>query len=520
MKRILSRALALFLLPALLLPLFSSCGEEKPDDGTSAPADITTDAPETGAGERLAELGGFSFSLPEGAAEEDGVLSSSGAGSAYCAELYSTGELSLTLRYKKGLTGSVGFRAADPENYYHLSFSRARQTVTLAQVKKGVPSLLRSVPCRIGEAGELKVKIALSGALCKIFVYDNPNDPDPFPKFDLTISALARSGVLLDFGSGETSFSDLVLADYSYKPEAGSFYINPIAQNCADPYILCYDGKYYLYGTNNVNAGYNVSVSTDLVHWENKGMCLREADVYGEHTSSAGFWAPEVYHYDGKFYLVYTVGGHLGVAVADSPLGPFKNDATSYLFSYKTIDGHLLFDDDGKVYLFFVRTDSGNVIYAVPFDMKTLRPVGTPTKLIAPQDGAWDTREGRVNEGPFVLKHNGIYYLTYSGNGYTSQNYAVGYATASSPLGPYTRYSGNPILKLSAINNCYGPGHHAFFVAANGEPMIVYHRHRSADSIHPRDCCIDRYRFVKVEGEPYDVLVIGGPTSTVQKLPQ
>ena len=50
--------------------------------------------------------------------------------------------------------------------------------------------------------------------------------------------------------------------------------------------------------------------------------------------------------------------------------------------------------------------------------------------------------------------------------------------------------------------------------------MIVYHRHRSVDSVHPRDCCIDRYRFVKVEGEPYDVLVIGGPTSTVQKLPQ
>ena len=150
MKRILSRALALFLLPALLLPLFSSCGEEKPDDGTSAPADITTDAPETGAGERLAELGGFSFSLPEGAAEEDGVLSSSGAGSAYCAELYSTGELSLTLRYKKGLTGGVGFRAADPENYYHLSFSRARQTVTLAQVKRASPPFYARSPAGSG----------------------------------------------------------------------------------------------------------------------------------------------------------------------------------------------------------------------------------------------------------------------------------------------------------------------------------------------------------------------------------
>lgn len=67
-----------------------------------------------------------------------------------------------------------------------------------------------------------------------------------------------------------------------------------------------------------------------------------------------------------------------------------------------------------------------------------------------------------------------MYYLTYSGNGYESHLYAVGYATSASPLGPYTKYQHNPILHQAPEKGIYGPGHHSFFTAANGETVITF----------------------------------------------
>ena len=74
------------------------------------------------------------------------------------------------------------------------------------------------------------------------------------------------------------------------------------------------------------------SESSDLVHWTDKGLCLKKGDVHGTPTNSAGFWAPEVYYLDGRFYMFYTVEENIGVAVADSPLGPFKKYSDGFLF--------------------------------------------------------------------------------------------------------------------------------------------------------------------------------------------
>src|SRR3546814_13490767 len=58
---------------------------------------------------------------------------------------------------------------------------------------------------------------------------------------------------------------------------------------------------------------------------------------------------------------------------------------------------------------------------------------------IRPQQ-PWEKKEGSVNEGPYVLKHQGLYYLIYSGNGYTSQEYGIGFAVADGPAGPWRKY--------------------------------------------------------------------------------
>ena len=110
---------------------------------------------------------------------------------------------------------------------------------------------------------------------------------------------------------------------------------NPIMPG-ADPFVLLHEGVYYMYctmendeklmGHNDFYTavgkqdGYMVYVSEDLQTWENKGFCLTAEDVQGD----KWFWAPEIMHKDGKFYMVYSSEEHIGMAVADSPLGPFK----------------------------------------------------------------------------------------------------------------------------------------------------------------------------------------------------
>ena len=108
-------------------------------------------------------------------------------------------------------------------------------------------------------------------------------------------------------------------------------YRNPLLpdREIADPFVLRLDGKYYLYPTTD-GRGYEVFVSDNLVDWELKGRAFTDP--------RGGAWAPEVFHNrrgDGKFYLYYTdsmpdtyrgpLEKQIGVAVADSPLGPFTD---------------------------------------------------------------------------------------------------------------------------------------------------------------------------------------------------
>lgn len=343
---------------------------------------------------------------------------------------------------------------------------------------------------------------------------------------DLTILKYRPNTISFYSGSGGMKVKNIELKENDIKL-AGNTYINPIATG-ADPYVLCHEGVYYLYSTNAVNEGYKVFTSTDLSTWTDRGLCLVTADVYGSPTSNGGFWAPEVYYYNGLFYMIYTVDEHLGIATSESPLGPFVSPKQSYINNSKReIDGHLFFDDDGKVYIYFVRcassvgTGTGNEIFGAEFDMETFTYKNERCLIYpAPNTWEWVGNYGYVAEGPAVLKHEGRYYLTYSANGYTSQDYAIGLAISDSPLGNYNKYENNPILKKDTYLKVYGPGHHGFTYSPDGtELFIVYHKHQSATSIHTRLTCIDRCVFVYDEKLGYDVMKVIGPTSTPQPLP-
>ena len=104
----------------------------------------------------------------------------------------------------------------------------------------------------------------------------------------------------------------------------------------------------------------------------------------------------------------------------------------------------------------------------------------------------------RVNEGPFVIKRNGLYYMTYSANSYESPFYGIGCATATDLMGTWTKYEENPLLQKPG--ELVGVGHSATFTDKAGKLRIVFHAHKDKSSIHPRAMYISDVSFEKVDG--------------------
>jgi xylan 1,4-beta-xylosidase len=262
-------------------------------------------------------------------------------------------------------------------------------------------------------------------------------------------------------------------------------YRNPIIDRVgpADPHVIRYEGKYYLYPTLD-GKGYDVFVSDDLVRWEQKPKCF--ADPRG------GAWAPDVFYNekgDRNFYLYYTVdkpggGKQIGVAVADGPLGPFIDKGN---LADSAIDAHLFRDDDGTFYLYYVNLAGGFKILAQRM-ADPLTKQGEPVECIRPTVD-WERKKGAVTEGPWMLKRNGTYYLMYSGSGADGPDYGIGYATSKSPMGPFAKYAGNPIAHRG--KGVFGPGHHSVVAAPDGKLWMVYHQQNSEQTGWKRFLAID-----------------------------
>ena len=297
---------------------------------------------------------------------------------------------------------------------------------------------------------------------------------------------------------------------------------NPM-QTGADPFVLFYEGKYYMYSTTETGKvlvgandfatetdegdGIYVYVSNDMKSWEKHGYALKKGDSMGE----KWFWAPEVLEYRGKFYMVYASEEHIAIARADHPLGPFKQEEKHWLREGKSIDGSFFVDDDGTVYLYYVRLDGQNRIYVVKMkdDLSGIEEE-YENCLIAAEE-PWETLDCLIAEGPFVLKHKGLYYLTYSCNHTRCIDYAIGYAVSKSPTGPFEKFAGNPILRRKG--KLIGVGHHSFARAEDGTLMCAYHCHNINSSyFKPRMSCINPAEFVESENGN-DTLVINGPFS-------
>lgn len=271
----------------------------------------------------------------------------------------------------------------------------------------------------------------------------------------------------------------------------------------ADPTIFFHKSVYYLYGTGSGNkpGGFKVFTSADKKNWKDNGHVLKEGESFGDR----GFWAPQVFEYKGKFYMAYTASEHIAIAEADSPLGPFTQKELKPIDAATRMIDPFVFFDSGKIYLYHVRLQEGNRIFVAELndDLSSIKHE-TLKECINASSQPWeDTQQAKwkVAEGPTVLKHKGLYYMIYSANDFRNPDYAIGYATAVSPVGPWKKYQGNPIISRKDLK-INGPGHGDVLIDKDGAMFYVFHVHNSNTAVGPRKTALVNISFKKAAKAP------------------
>lgn len=354
------------------------------------------------------------------------------------------------------------------------------------------------------------------------------------------------TGVRMKRPSGE---AEIIQHQHSDKGRA-TVGNNPLPVAFGDPYVMKdSDGTYYMYGTGGgAKKGFAAYSSTNLEDWKFEGQVYHSDNKNGWGIDA--FWAPEVYHRNGKYYLFYSAqwkvnpnneleNFKIGVAVSDNPTGPFIDMYDRPIFDpgYPIIDANVWFED-GKVYLYYSRCcykhpveseisawarEKGwydeieeSWVYGIEMKPDFSGVIGEPELLLRPplelDVHPWESRSvtareanRRWTEGSYIFKKNDVYYMMYSANFFGGQNYAVGYATSKSPLGPFEKAAENPILQKNG--KVTGTGHNSITFSPDGDSMLCVYHGRTAKTGDERLVFIDRME-VNEKGE----IVVHGPT--------
>ena len=346
--------------------------------------------------------------------------------------------------------------------------------------------------------------VAGPGHNAEIVTDDEGTDWMPMHGYDRSNPEKGRQVwlVRINWKDGWPYVENGVVAKADRKPVFGTV-------NLADPTVFADNGKYYLYGTTPTpDAGFWAFESDDLKSWrgplgKHEGFALyNDGLTYG----SKWFWAPQVFKRNGKYYMAYTANEHIALATADNPLGPFtqRRDTTyCYHAPVRAIDPFVFFDTDGKAYLYHVRLDHGNRIFVAELtdDLLGMKEE-TARECLHAEDGWENTEKAEwpVSEGPTVVKQGKTYYLFYSCNDYRSKDYAVGVATASSPLGPWEKQG--PVITKENIGQP-GTGHGDLFKDSKGNWQYVFHTHYSDTQVSPRRTAVVQ---LKIKGKKVTVV--------------
>jgi len=294
---------------------------------------------------------------------------------------------------------------------------------------------------------------------------------------------------------------------------------NPILPGFhADPEILYSNktGKYYIYSTTDGKPGwggynYYVYSSADLKEWKNEGVAL-DAKSDQIAWANGNLWAPaaiEVKQKNGsyKYYLYFSANPNdngrkqMGVAVSDSPTGPFVDLGQPLLAkNHPGCNGQLIDVDvfmdpvSKKPYLYW-----GNGFMAgAELESNMTKIKDETVTVMTPKGGS--LRDYAYREAPYVFYRNGLYYFMWSVDDTGAANYHVAYGTSKSPLGPIEVAKDPIVLIQDPQHEIYGTAHNSVIQKpGTDEWYIVYHRiNKNYIHFQPgvhREVCIDKLEF-------------------------
>ncbi len=255
-------------------------------------------------------------------------------------------------------------------------------------------------------------------------------------------------------------------------------------QDFPDPDVLRVGDTYYAYATNSPAANVQVATSTDLKSWTVAS--VDALPTLPEWAAPGKTWAPDVSEVSPGRFVMYFVAANIdppyqcvNVALSDSPTGPFIVSGSAALVCSAdqggAIDPASFVDTDGTAYL--VWKNDGNCcgidtwLQIAPLAIDRLTLTGPPTKLVD-QTLTW---EGNLVEAPTLIKRGDRYLLFSSANDYGGDQYRLGYATAASILGPYTKARESLLSTSSSRGRYVGPGGQDMVIRPDGSTALVFH---------------------------------------------
>ena len=258
---------------------------------------------------------------------------------------------------------------------------------------------------------------------------------------------------------------------------------NPIVQTSytADPAPMVYNDKVYLYTTHDEDNStwftmndWRLYTTSDMVNWTDHGVIMSYTDFsWGKGDA----WAAQCIERNGKFYLYAPLitninnRGAIGVAVADSPYGPFYDPLGKPLAQseWGDIDPTVFIDTDGQAYLYwgnpklyYVKLNEDMISYSgeivrVPMVAESFGKRG---------DGTVKDRPTLYEEGPWLYKRNKLYYLFWPGGPLPEH---IGYSTSNSPTGPW-KYGGTVMTPEGGVFT-----NHPGVIDFRGKTYFFYH---------------------------------------------
>ena len=311
------------------------------------------------------------------------------------------------------------------------------------------------------------------------------------------------------------------------QPTPPGTYLNPLGEppiHLQEPCMLTYSKTYFLFGTASPSEGFHCYESPDLVHWKFDGWAWRKK---GLNVASGNLHSPRVFLYQGMFCMLYSArmptGIRLGLAASVKPQGPYHDLHVPWLELGDGCVAGDVFIDGSKPYLTYTKATTRDgcdyrVIYGVPLSKDLSKITGEPVKLLEPNQ-RWELAQrevNRCNQDSTMLRLGAKYYLIYSGNDSRSADYALGYAIANQPLGPWTKASENPLLRSQSSIGVMGPGHGSMFRSLDRSDWFMVYDSLVDPTNHPEDRVVNIDRVVLSSNSK---LALQGPTRSPQPLP-